>query len=816
MPFNTALSGIRAASEDLRITGNNIANASTTGFKESRAEFGDVYATSVLGSGLNQVGSGVRVQDVSQQFSQGNIAFTENTLDLAISGGGFFVVSQNGDQLFTRAGAFNLDQEGFITNNTNARLQGFAADANGSIGGILGDMRIETDNLAPEPTSLVNSVLNLDSSESVLQRNGLTFASTGNSIGVTQAGIAEPTTTDLTSGTFTAPANDFNAVPLTFDITMNNASGNNGTVSINLSTATGVPASVATFNDLRTLASVINSQIFSPTAPQTAIDVVARAEDLGGGNFRLGFTALESGEPSTIAISNQSANANQLGLGGANPPNAVVPGVAAVSNGYPSQSIDLTTPSGVVTTYTSNEGSSAAQTASELNALTGVSATATTAATIRATGFVNSSNNMIVTLNDIGLTGTNLADLADEINLLSTSTLPGVSAAINPASGDLEVTSSIGEDLRFSVSSTDDGDRMEVIGNQSAPSQILEVDSANDGVATVGAIEADDNAIIVGGSIDVVLDEGYVASNPTPGVGLFSAFGIDNAEEVVINEFDPNDPSTYNHATSVTIYDSLGNPHAMEQYFVKQPYDPDDATTSPNNWRMFVQIDGQNVGDPDTTLPSPENTQPTQASYNVFFNTNGSLNDVLTDDILISNWTPVDAEGNEIGALDPLNVLRGGSVSIESPATSSNFVISLEGTTQVGSPFEVNNVDQNGFPTGRLSGVSFSDTGVVFARFTNGEAQVLGQLALADFTNTQGLQSASDSMWAQSFESGQPIIGPPGTASLGLVQAGALEESNVDLSEQLVNLIIAQRNFQASAKTIETADSTTQTIINLR
>ena len=125
MTFNTALTGLRAATTDLNVTGNNIANASTVGFKQSRAEFADVYASSVVGGGTNAVGNGVRVADVSQQFSQGNISFTENALDLAISGGGFFVLNDQGSQVFTRAGQFGVDDSGYITTNDGARLQGF-------------------------------------------------------------------------------------------------------------------------------------------------------------------------------------------------------------------------------------------------------------------------------------------------------------------------------------------------------------------------------------------------------------------------------------------------------------------------------------------------------------------------------------------------------------------------------------------------------------------------------------------------------------------------------------------------------------------
>src|SRR5690606_39597793 len=113
MSFNTGLSGIRAANADLSVTGNNIANAGTTGFKTSRAEFGDVYTSTLLGSGSNVPGSGVTLQMIRQQFSQGNFKFTQNSLDLAINGSGFFVVDQDGDRLYTRAGHFGLDKNGY-------------------------------------------------------------------------------------------------------------------------------------------------------------------------------------------------------------------------------------------------------------------------------------------------------------------------------------------------------------------------------------------------------------------------------------------------------------------------------------------------------------------------------------------------------------------------------------------------------------------------------------------------------------------------------------------------------------------------------
>ncbi|MBS3805751.1 MAG: flagellar hook-basal body complex protein, partial [Oleiphilaceae bacterium] len=116
----------------------------------------------------------------------------------------------------------------------------------------------------------------------------------------------------------------------------------------------------------------------------------------------------------------------------------------------------------------------------------------------------------------------------------------------------------------------------------------------------------------------------------------------------------------------------------------------------------------------------------------------------------------------------------------------------------------------------RLSGLDVSDTGVLFARYTNGQSTTLGQVALASFNNTDGLAPVGETSWVETFESGQAVVGKPDTGTLGSIKASSVEESNVDLSTELVNLIIAQRNFQANAKTIETSDSITQTIINLR
>ncbi|TQV84133.1 flagellar hook-basal body complex protein [Exilibacterium tricleocarpae] len=825
MPFNTALSGIRAASSDLRITGNNIANASTTGFKASRAEFGDVYASTILGGGGNLIGSGVRIQDVAQQFTQGNISFTENELDLAVSGTGFFVVSNDGDRNYTRAGTFGLDEDGFVVNSVGARLQGFTADAAGNVGGILDDLRIDSGNQAPRQTTLVESALLLDSRESVLQSVGSTFATDGSTIGDAQTGLQTPVTTRVEGTSVPVAAGfDFTANAITFDVALSGASGNNGTVSVALDFNNGAPASLNTLADANAVAAAINAQLFAPlSGAQSPIDVVASVVNDGGGQFHIDLQALQDGEASTVSVTS-GLNTGVIGLAG-DPTDSS--GTPAANNGYQATSLDFTGPDGNTVTYTSQQFGSAAQTASELNALAGISATASTTAVLRGqvsvpanptdTGYVNQNGNLVINLNGVDLSSNSLLELEAEINALTTSTLPGISASFDAASGDLTVTSAVGDNLTFTISSTDDGDSIEVSGSGVATTEVLEADPGADGLSTVvspgvqNLSAATGNAVVTGGSIDIVMDEGYSVANITPLGVLFNANFLANIQPAVINQFDPSDQSTYNHATSLTIFDSLGNPHVMTQYFVKQAYDPDDPTTSPNQWLMNVLIDGQNVGD-----PLPGETTPTLASFNVHFNQDGTLNRTLTDDMLISNWEPLDADGRPTGALGPQNVLSGGTLPIPTPSTSSNFQIDLTGSTQFGDDFSVDSVDQDGFTTGQLSGISIDDSGVVFARFSNGEAQIIAQIGLADFPNEQGLQQIGDTMWAENFDSGVPNISAPGTAALGAIQSGALEESNVDLSQQLVNLIIAQRNFQASAKTIETADQTTQTIINLR
>lgn len=795
MSFNTALSGIRAANTDLQVTGNNIANASTVGFKSSRAEFGDVYTSTLLGGGPNAAGSGVTLQNIRQQFSQGNLKFTQNELDLSINGEGFFIVEKNGERLFTRAGTFGLDKDGYIVNGTNAMLQGYTADANGNINGILSDLRVDVTSQEPRQTTAVWASYNLDSNELVKETTGSRFQSNGTGVGNAKSGLLAATTSTLDFPSLVVDAANILTIPAApastgFTVTRTVAGSPQ---SVNITLPPGV-----SYNNLTDLANEINNRNFSDTNP---LNIKA---DASSGTLK--FVDLATGVPSVLSIDNVSA-----GLPAALTNTALTQGVPKVSNDYGSQTLVIQGPNNLApVTYISKYGAGADQTASELNSLAGVSATARTSATVLSSSFVN---NGAFTVNGVALTSTGTPDmtaLSEEINKLSKSTLFGISASVNSTTGDLEIVSATGRDLDFSFGATGTGGFVEVLGGQTG-AQTLDT--------TAGGIG---NGIKVGGEITVTMQEDYsiVSSQPTIPVSGGSLFGSTSVPgfftPVPINAFNPLDQKTFNHATNTPVYDSLGNEHTMRQFFVKQSYDPADPTTSANHWKMYVQIDGQNVGDPDPSLPSPQNVEPTMASFNLHFGPNGTLDEAMTDEILISNWTPLSTDGSPIGALGPLNVLQGGTIPIAEPPASSNFLLDLAGTTQFGRAYSPEALDQNGYATGRLAGLDISNTGVVFARFTNGEAQVLGQVALANFNSVDNLKPVGDTMWAQTFETGEAVIGAPGSAQLGNITAGAVEESNVDLSEQLVNLIIAQRNYQANAKTIETANATTQTIINLR
>jgi flagellar hook protein FlgE len=165
----------------------------------------------------------------------------------------------------------------------------------------------------------------------------------------------------------------------------------------------------------------------------------------------------------------------------------------------------------------------------------------------------------------------------------------------------------------------------------------------------------------------------------------------------------------------------------------------------------------------------------------------------------------------------PVGTITTPGIVYTNGATSGQpITMDFSTSTQFGAAFGVNTINQNGYTSGQLNGFSTSSDGTIMGRYTNGQSQPLGQVLLVNFANAQGLQPLGNNEWSSSANSGQPLIGVPGTSSLGVLQSGAVEDSNVDLTAELVNMITAQRVYQANAQTIKAQDTIMQTITNLR
>ena len=246
--------------------------------------------------------------------------------------------------------------------------------------------------------------------------------------------------------------------------------------------------------------------------------------------------------------------------------------------------------------------------------------------------------------------------------------------------------------------------------------------------------------------------------------------------------FNPALPSTYTSTTSTAIFDTLGAQHTGSFYFV-----PKTTSTTvggvttysqvPNSWSVYMTVDGvqASTGNPGTLT----------------FSTSGALT---------SSPSTLTFQTNNVA----------------NAAIPQSMTFDFANTTQFGGGFGVNSLTQNGYASGQVSGINVDKSGIVSATYTNGQSIQVGQLALSNFPNPAGLAPTGNSDWKQTFASGAPVSGTAGSSNLGSIQSGALEASNVDLTKELVNMIVAQRAFQANSEMIKTNDQVTQTVLGIR
>ncbi|MDW8846670.1 flagellar hook protein FlgE [Erwinia sp. MMLR14_017] len=244
-----------------------------------------------------------------------------------------------------------------------------------------------------------------------------------------------------------------------------------------------------------------------------------------------------------------------------------------------------------------------------------------------------------------------------------------------------------------------------------------------------------------------------------------------NSTDAVITKtpLDINDTDTYSSKASMTTYDSLGNEHNLNLYFSK---------TADGTWNVNVK-DGS-AADPTADV----------GSFTMTFDQNGQMTSTAEQPVTLT------------------------SLNGSAPTTFNISMLNSQqqntGTSTFGNP------TQDGYKPGELTSYQINDDGTLVGNYSNEKTQVLGQIALANFANPEGLKSEGNNVWSATSSSGQALVGLAGTGNLGTLTAGALESSNVDLSKELVNMIVAQRNYQSNAQTIKTQDQILNTLVNLR
>ncbi|RZM80253.1 flagellar hook protein FlgE [Pseudoalteromonas rubra] len=294
------------------------------------------------------------------------------------------------------------------------------------------------------------------------------------------------------------------------------------------------------------------------------------------------------------------------------------------------------------------------------------------------------------------------------------------------------------------------------------------------------------------------------SGSPRATTNVYTSFNLDSRVTSPTLAFDPTVSASYNSSTSTTIYDSLGEPHTLQMYFVKE-----DPATNPNQWQVYATLGGQLVGPAgDGSVAGP--------ITEFEFDSNG--NPAFTGDPGVPVSGPT---------FDPFNIPAGAGAGLSTLLTNgatfpSNIQMNwrdeanTKPPTQFASRFEVKALEQDGATTGRLAGIDIGSDGKIVASYSNGDSTYLGQVAMVRFSNSQGLQQVGNTGWKKSLTSGEPIAGEPGSGTLGTINSSALEQSNVNLTNELVDLISAQRNFQANSRALEVNSTLQQNILQIR
>lgn len=329
--------------------------------------------------------------------------------------------------------------------------------------------------------------------------------------------------------------------------------------------------------------------------------------------------------------------------------------------------------------------------------------------------------------------------------------------------------------------------------------------------------------VVVGANLD--------ARSPTPTTATFNTI----------------DPSSYNSSTSMTVYDSLGASHVGSLYFKRIPMavatlgngsfaaagstmtlsgstaglSAGNTVTLPSGTYTITSVDSATQLTVAPAVAAPvapaafTATNAPSANWDVYLAIDGGLVPAAATPLARLSFDTLGQLASTTPASIPLGTMTS-AVFTPTGAAAQTLAIDFATTSQYGGTFGVNSLTQDGYSSGRLSGFNTSPDGTILGRYTNGQSRALGQVLLSNFTNPQGLQPMGNNEWVESAASGNPLIGTPGSSALGVLQSSAVEDSNVDLTAELVNMITAQRVYQANAQTIKAQDQVLQTLVNLR
>ena len=765
MSFYTSLTGLNSASAQLGVTSNNIANVGTTGFKRSRADFGDIFATSPLQKASSTVGQGVALKQVSQEFSQGNVTFSSNALDLAITGDGFFPLkSADGLQdIYTRNGAFMLNEQFNVVNSAGQRLMAATVDSTGSA------------NVNERVVLTIPQKTTGEASETSLIQLGVNFPAD-----------AQVVTEKFNRGN---PATYNKSTALTvYD------KGGNGYL--------------ATIYYVKTE----NASQGSPFSKWQT-------------NFFVGDTQVKPALQQATNITGSTLYVNKYGDVLPKTDKSVKPSSGTTEMYTLDQQTDSrsstaasVTGNAVGSTYYSNgvmKGFNAGDTLTfSINADNAASATAVTY-TLKATDTDPEvlARNLEVRINNV------LGTQATDPRYGLTVSFDPDAAKFTIASGTTGDTSSIA--VTTSAGTTAGARAQNILGL----------------AATQSTASSPDEALRGKESLPATLTGEVITINTTKAVNVTSSnqtffVSVDSTAAPVTVPAGSYTMEKLADVLQTKINEIVDTDTGRQVLGVEVSFD---SKTKQLKFSTGTKGDGSSIqvtGSSDWGLANTEMKfgqttswiKLTQYTENgaLQYVKNGAQTEEAGDLSTKTTWWPVFLDRGELSfdltgkPVSPLKAMPFETAFLAGGKGALTMSIDFTQSTQYSSAFAVLSQSQDGAPEGELMGLDIKSDGLVNATYSNGAQVSLGKIVLANFSSPTGLRQVGDASYLASATSGIAKIGEGGSAGFGSIRAGATERANVDLTQELVDLITAQRNFQANAKAIETSSTMTQAIINIR